>query len=208
MQPLKWRKDFGLFFSRDFEHAKLQGTVCKGSQSILAFILQMICTFICHLRGRLKQTFRKTAVFTMKEDFGPFFRVISSVTNLEEQFIIVHQLFWQLLWKLLQLKEHFLGPKRLLKTKIFEKKKATYPVKKNFGLFFSRDIEHAKSQGTVYRGSQGVLTFISQMICTFICHLRGRLKQTFRKTAVFTMKEDFGPFFRVISSVTNLKEQL
>ena len=139
----------------------------------------------------------------MKEVFGPFFLVISSVTNLKEQFIMVHKLFWQLLWNLL---EHISGPKRLLKSPIFEKK-ANFQWRNNFGLFFSRDIEHAKFQGTVDKGSQGVLTFILQRVSTFIWHLRGRLKQTFRKTAVFTMKEVFGPFFLVISSVTNLKEQ-
>ena len=55
----------------------------------------------------------------MKEDFGPFFLVLSSVTNLKGLFIRVHKLFWQLLWKRL---EHFFGPKRLLTTQIFEKK--------------------------------------------------------------------------------------
>ena len=58
----------------------------------------------------------KTAVFTMKEVFGPFFLVILSVTNLKEQFIMVHKLFWALLCKLIELIEHFLGPKMLLKT--------------------------------------------------------------------------------------------
>ena len=55
----------------------------------------------------------------MKEVFGPFFLVLSSVTNLKGLFSGVHKLFWQLLWNLL---EHFLGPKRLLKTQIFGKK--------------------------------------------------------------------------------------
>ena len=81
----------------------------------------------------------------MKEVFGPFFFVLSSVTNLKEQFIRVYRLFPQLLWNLL---EHFLGPKRLLKSPIFEKK-ANFQWRNNFGLFFSRVIEHAKFQGTV-----------------------------------------------------------
>ena len=55
----------------------------------------------------------------MKEVFGPFILILSSVTNLRGLFLGVHKLFWQLLWKLL---EHFLGPERLLKTQIFEKK--------------------------------------------------------------------------------------
>ena len=55
----------------------------------------------------------------MKEVFGPFFLVLTSVTYLKGLFSGVHKQFWQLLWNLL---EHFLGPKRLLKTQIFDKK--------------------------------------------------------------------------------------
>ena len=55
----------------------------------------------------------------MKEVFGPFFLVLSSVTNLKEQYIRVCRLFRQLFRNLLEL---FLGPKRLLKSPIFEKK--------------------------------------------------------------------------------------
>ena len=84
----------------------------------------------------------------MKEVFVPFFLVISSVKNLKEQFKRVYRLFRQLLLNLL---EHFLGPKRLLKSPIFEKK-ANFQWRNNFGLLFSRDIEHAKFQGTVYKG--------------------------------------------------------
>ena len=54
----------------------------------------------------------------MKDVFGPFFLVLSSVTNLKGLFLGIHKLFWQLLWKLL---ERFLGPKNLLKTQFFEK---------------------------------------------------------------------------------------
>ena len=43
----------------------------------------------------------------MKEVFGPFFFVLSSVTNPKEKFIMVLKLFWQLFWKLIELIEHF-----------------------------------------------------------------------------------------------------
>ena len=116
--------------------------------------------FFWHLRGRLKQTFQKTAVFTMKEVFGPFFFVLSSVTKLKEQIIRVYRLLRQLLWNLL---EHFLGPKRLLKSQIFEKK-ANFSVKKNFCSIFSRNIDHENWQGTFYKGLQGILTLIVQIL--------------------------------------------
>ena len=101
------KKNFGLFFSRDIEHDKCQVAVYKGSQGILTIFVQLIWTYIWHIKDRLKQTFQKTAVFTMKEVFGPFSFVLSRVTNLKEQFIMVHKLFWQLLWKLIELIEHF-----------------------------------------------------------------------------------------------------
>ena len=53
-------------------------------------------------------------------------------------------------------------PKRLLKTKTFEKK-AIDPVKK-FWTFSSRNIEHEKCQSTVYTGPEGLSTNIVQVI--------------------------------------------
>ena len=62
---------------------------------------------IWDLRGRQKQTFQKIAVSTMTNDFGPYFLVPSSVTNIAKQCIGIGKVFWQLLWNL---KEHCLGP--------------------------------------------------------------------------------------------------
>ena len=50
-----------------------------------------------------------------------------------------------------------LGPKRLLKTQIFEKKKAIFQEKKRFWPIFSRIIEYDKPQRTIYEGPQGIL---------------------------------------------------
>ena len=49
-------------------------------------------------------------------------------------------------------------PKKLLKTQTFEKK-ANFPVKKSFWPVSSRILECDKPQGTIYEGSQGILTF-------------------------------------------------
>ena len=57
----------------------------------------------------------------------------------------------------------FLGPKRLLKTQIFEEK-ATLPVKKSFRPIFSHSIEHENYQGTIFKGAEGNLTSIVQAI--------------------------------------------
>ena len=59
--------------------------------------------------------------------------------------------------------EHFLGPKNLLKTQIFEKKSNISSEEKILG-YFSRNIQHDKCQGTFYKGPQGALTIIVQTI--------------------------------------------
>ena len=59
----------------------------------------------------------------------------------------IHKVFWQLLWISW---EHFSGPKRLLKTQIFEEK-AIFPVEKRFWPTFSRIIEHDLRQKTFFQ---------------------------------------------------------
>ena len=64
-----------------------------------------------------------------------------------------------------------------------------------FGLFFLVISNMTTVKEHFYKGPQGILTNISQLIWSFILYLRGRQKQTFQKIAVFTMKETSGPFF-------------
>ena len=99
-------------------------------------------------------------------------------------------------------KSILLGPKRLLKAQTFEKTKQ-HSSEENT----SRIIEHHKCQGTFHKGPQGFLTFFEQMIRSLYWDLRGRSKRRVKKRAVFTMTKDFGPFFLVLSSVTNLREK-
>ena len=60
-----------------------------------------------------------------------------------------------------------LGPKRLLETQTFGKN-AVFPVKKTILAYFSRSIEHAKYQGTIYNGPQNSLTFTVKVITPFL----------------------------------------
>ena len=60
------------------------------------------------------------------------------------------------------------------KTFFWERKRQSFKWKKFCGLFFSRFIEHEKCQGTFYKGLRGFLTFIVQMIRSFLWDLRGR----------------------------------
>jgi len=56
-----------------------------------------------------------------------------------------------------------LGPKRLLKIQIFEKK-AKLPVKKKLVLFFFGNIPHGKRQGITFGAKRGFLTCTVQAI--------------------------------------------
>ena len=59
----------------------------------------------------------------------------------------------------------------LLKTKILEKKKAIFPVKKKFWPISSRIIECYKSQGTRCNGPRGFWTITVEVIGSFLQHL-------------------------------------
>ena len=80
-------------FSRIIQYDKRHGTVYKGTQGFLASFVQMIKSFFWELRGRQKQTFQTREVFTVTKVIDQFFLVISSVTNLKEQFVGVHKVF-------------------------------------------------------------------------------------------------------------------
>ena len=86
------------------------------------------------------------------------------MTNLSEQFIRVHKVFWQYCGSN---KINSLGPKRLLKTQIFEKK-AIFAEKERFWPIISRIIECDKPQGTICKGPKGVLTITVEVIRSFL----------------------------------------
>ena len=94
-----------------------------------------------------------------------------------------------------------------MKTQSFEIE-ANFPLKKRFWPLLSLIIEHDEYQKTVYRRPQWFLTFIVQMIEQFLWGLRGRQKECFQNIAVFTVTNVFGPLFLVLSTVTNLREQV
>ena len=72
----------------------------------------------------------------------------------------------------------------LLKTQKFEKGKTNFPPNKFFRSFFSRIVVYEKAQGTIYRGPQGKMTGIAQIVKSFLRDLCGRRKN-FSKNAIF-----------------------
>ena len=61
----------------------------------------------------------------------------------------------------------FLGPKMLLKTQFFEKKKQSFHWKKNWRLL-SRFIERHKAQETIYKGPKAIFTNALKFIRAFL----------------------------------------
>ena len=117
----------------------------------------------------------KIAVFTMINFFGAFFLVLSSVTNLREQFVRVHKLFWQIMLNLL---ERFLGPKRLFEnTNLF--KNVNLSSEKKYLTNFYHIIEFDKPQGTLHN------TFLVERIglLYLVILSRAELKQQFFSAA-------------------------
>ena len=60
----------------------------------------------------------------------------------------------------------FLGPRRLLKTQIFEKK-GSFLVNKCICPTFSQTVEYDKPQETMYKGQKDILTFTVQVMRVF-----------------------------------------
>ena len=58
------------------------------------------------------------------KNFGLIFLALSSVTNLKGQFIRVHKVIWQLLWRL---KDHLCNNQEVVENTSFWKKKRKFP---------------------------------------------------------------------------------
>ena len=89
-----------------------------------------------------------------------------------------------------------LGTKRLLETKIFEKK-ALVLVTKTLWPSFSPFIAHQKTQATFYTCSQGIPIVFVWINRSFHWEVRYRWKKSFlrKKNATFPEKKIFQPFF-------------
>ena len=102
----------------------------------------------------------------------------------------------------------FLGPNRLLKTQIFEKKGKLFTEKK-FGVYFSRFIECDKAQETKYKGPQAIFIIALQFLRACLGTKRLMKTQKFeKKRQTFQWKKLRDQFFSVLLSMTKLKEQI
>ena len=140
----------------------------------------------------------------MTKVFGPFFLVISSVTNASEHFVRVHRLFSQIVWGFW---EHFLGPKRLLRTQVFEKKDKFSSEERTLA-FFSRSNEHDKYQETIYKSLKSLLIFTEEVIRSIRWDLRCWKHKLLKKRQTFQWRKSFEPFCIGAPDMTNIREHI
>ena len=121
------------FLFRIIEHDSCQVTSYKCSQGLLRAIVQVMRLFLWDLMVVRKQTFQKISISTETKVFARFSLVSSRMTNLREQFKRVHEVFFQLVWKL---KDPFFRTYEVLENTNLWKKAIFAVKKKHFRLFF------------------------------------------------------------------------
>ena len=154
---------FWPFFSRNIECEKPHGTNYKGPKGTLTTTVEVIRSFLWDLGGCWRQkTFGKKAIFQVKKMFWPIFSCTAEHDKRQETTFKGPQSFFCNdcgSYKIIPS-----GPKRMLKTKFFEKK-ANIPVNKRF--WPSRIIKCDKPQKTIYEGPKGILTIAVEVIRSF-----------------------------------------
>ena len=115
-------KRFWLKFPPIIAHDKCQATIYQGPQGILTNFVQMIRSLLWDLRGRQKQTFQNIAVFKMTKIFWPVFSLYHRLSQTSGNNFMGSTSYFDNYF--ITYKGIFLGPKRLLKTQIFEKRKS------------------------------------------------------------------------------------
>ena len=99
-QTFQWRKVFGLFFSHSRVWQTWGANLWVSTRCFDSYC-ESYKTFSVTPKRLLKtQIFEEKANFPVKKKVWPFFPNLSSVKDLSGQFMRVHKVFRQLLWKL------------------------------------------------------------------------------------------------------------
>ena len=101
MHSFQWRKVFGLYFLALSSVTNLRGNLWGSTRYSDNYCGSDRVNSVTHRKLLKTQTFEKIkANFQVKRVFGLFYLAFSSVTNLKGQYMMVHKVFWRLLWKL------------------------------------------------------------------------------------------------------------
>ena len=149
------------------------------------------------------ESFEKKAFFPLKKKhFSLLFLVLSNMTNVKRQTTRVHIVLWQLLCKWQDVSLEEVGRNNFPKSSCFHDDKSFWPI-------FPRVIESDKPQGPIDKGPQVVLTITLEIISAFFWDLRGCWKhKILKKGQSFKSRKFTWPIFLLLSSFTNLKEQI
>ena len=193
-------------FSRIIEHKNCQWTIYKGPQCFSTSVVQSIWSFFVGPKISRAKFSKINLSSRRKQRFWPIF---SPITHYDR-----HWVFF-LLGSTGYLDNHganykifSLGPKRLFKTHIFWKK-STFSVKKCICPIFVRIVECGKPQETIYKSQKDILTINVEVKRPFFRTLDVVDNTNFgKKTAIFPMVNFLRQTFIVISTLTDLREQL
>ena len=126
------KKFFRPIFTCITDYGRPQVTCYPASQRFMVVIEQVIRSFLYYLIGCWKHKFlMKKSIFPAKKFLRPFFLVLLSRTDLREQFVRVHNVFWHLLGKI---QDHFFRTYEVI-WKNFSKK-LNFPNEKQFWSLF------------------------------------------------------------------------
>ena len=144
--------------------------------------------------------------FQWRKAFGPFFVCIIKWTKPQKQLIRVHKVLRQTLWKL---QGHFLGPKRLLGTQVFEKKRQYFQWRKDLGQSFLVISSMKNLWEQIIRSHKFFWQLLWKLQGHFSRTKRLLTTQIFGRKGNLSSEEKFlghSSFF--LTSVTNLREQI
>ena len=148
------------------------------------------------------QLFEEKTSFQRKNYLGRLFLVLSSMKNLQEQFIEVHQVLSQLFCKLL---DHFVSTYEVHENNF--SKRAYFADEKQFWLIFFSFNRKWQTSGNILLGTTRYYGNHRASYKTIFVTPKRLLKtQLYEKKTIFQRKNLFGRFFLVLSSMKNLME--
>ena len=171
-------------------------SVCSAPQGILAYLVQVIRSFLKHQRGCWKYIFLTERLsFQWKRIFwcivlrniecnNPWRKICKGPWGVLTNTVEIIRSFLQEVWA-------------CWKHKLW-KRKASFPVKKRFWTIFSHFTECDNPHEKVYMELKGHFFGPKWLL----------KKQNFEEKAKFSVQKEYGLFSLVISSTTNAREQL
>ena len=134
---------------------------------------------------------KKKAIFPVKKSFWPVFPQSIECEKASGRFLRVHNVFWQLLWKLSEL---FCNTYEVVENKT-SWKKGKLSSEKTIVVYFSRGIKRDKCQQTPYKGPEGWQNLCKLWVCFYMTYEFIENTLFWKKKANFPVKKKVWPTF-------------